>query len=567
MKQMITLVALAVLTATLAWAVPPTMNFQGSLKDDLGAPVPNGPYDLTFRIYDDPDAGAMLWESVDVPVMVNESTFSVVLGNAMPLELPFEGGTWLGVSVADGEELMPRFQLTSVPYAFRARTADDLGGLGADAFADTAHVHDAGAIVDGVIAGDRLPIGHGPDDVAAGDHMHGLDNMADVDTTGIGDGRVLTYTAGTWRPQDVPGGGGSDSDWTVSGNDQYSAVSGNVGIGTSTPVTKLDVQGNLQVGTVGAGFGVNFWSDQSNDRLWWDPATASLRFGDPDGGAWAPEKMGLGSLAGGLGSSASGSYATALGNRAHADSTCSVALGRNVQAGNKYSMVLGRGTDFLNPLVNDTENSLVVGFETTTPTLFVGGSGHRVGVGTPTPAEKLDVDGTVRATGFQMPTGAADGKVLTSDATGAADWEDPPVRHPILVDMMIGTPSSIFVNFLHAFGPDSVTIVAPTSGHIVVTSTVYFSIDHTYGLADSWVMGHCQELTSGFVDDEGTVVGIVPASYPSISTLAQNAVVISTYTVSSGTHTYYLAGRMDQVPDMWDLIYLFQTTAIFYPDN
>ena len=36
--------------------------------------------------------------------------------------------------------------------------------------------------------------------------------------------------------------GGADSDWTISGNDMYSAVIGNVGIGTYTPDTLLDVE-------------------------------------------------------------------------------------------------------------------------------------------------------------------------------------------------------------------------------------------------------------------------------------------------------------------------------------
>ncbi len=46
-----------------------------------------------------------------------------------------------------------------------------------------------------------------------------------------------------------------------------------------------------------------------------------------------------------------------------------------------------------------------------------------VGIGTPTPTEKLDVAGTARVEGFEMPTGASDGYVLTSDATGAASWQ------------------------------------------------------------------------------------------------------------------------------------------------
>ena len=37
------------------------------------------------------------------------------------------------------------------------------------------------------------------------------------------------------------GGGGTDNDWTISGNNMYSAVSGNVGIGTTSPGHKLEV--------------------------------------------------------------------------------------------------------------------------------------------------------------------------------------------------------------------------------------------------------------------------------------------------------------------------------------
>lgn len=50
------------------------------------------------------------------------------------------------------------------------------------------------------------------------------------------------------------------------------------------------------------------------------------------------------------------------------------------------------------------------------------GTGN-VGIGTATPAEKLDVSGNVKATGLILPTGAAAGKVLTSDANGNATWQ------------------------------------------------------------------------------------------------------------------------------------------------
>ncbi|HUT28367.1 MAG TPA: hypothetical protein VMX13_01140 [Sedimentisphaerales bacterium] len=61
-------------------------------------------------------------------------------------------------------------------------------------------------------------------------------------TAFVGDGSGLT---------NLPTGSGEDSDWTISDSNMYSAVSGNVGIGSSTPVEKLDVIGNIAVsGTV-----------------------------------------------------------------------------------------------------------------------------------------------------------------------------------------------------------------------------------------------------------------------------------------------------------------------------
>jgi hypothetical protein len=49
-----------------------------------------------------------------------------------------------------------------------------------------------------------------------------------------------------------------------------------------------------------------------------------------------------------------------------------------------------------------------------------------VGIGTTNPVQKLDINGTLKATGFIIATGAGLGKVLTSDASGNAAWQVTP---------------------------------------------------------------------------------------------------------------------------------------------
>ena len=48
---------------------------------------------------------------------------------------------------------------------------------------------------------------------------------------------------------------------------------------------------------------------------------------------------------------------------------------------------------------------------------------YNVGIGVSNPTQRLDINGTIKSTGFQMPTGAFNGKVLTSDQDGNASWQ------------------------------------------------------------------------------------------------------------------------------------------------
>jgi len=108
--------------------VPKLISYQGVLTDASGTVVPDGNYNLTFKLYDVATGGTPLWTEVQ-SVAVSKGIFSVILGSATPLNLHFNKPYWLGVTVGAGTELTPRMQLTSSGYSFRAANTDSINGI------------------------------------------------------------------------------------------------------------------------------------------------------------------------------------------------------------------------------------------------------------------------------------------------------------------------------------------------------------------------------------------------------------------------------------------------------
>ena len=109
---------------------PKKINFQGLLTDDNGNPVPGDPVPLWVRLYPQLYPEPPIWEERLV-VLPYQGHFSVTLGSNPdnPLDLPFDQPYELGVQVEGEDEMVPRIDLTSAPYALHAVVADSIGGI------------------------------------------------------------------------------------------------------------------------------------------------------------------------------------------------------------------------------------------------------------------------------------------------------------------------------------------------------------------------------------------------------------------------------------------------------
>ncbi len=137
--------ALLLMSASAAFGeIPQRMHYQGYLALANGEPVDcldpatcSQPVDLTFRIYSDATADALLWEEDHLGVVVNAGMFSVTLGEDTPITLDLlEGPAFLGIEVNGNEELEPRQELTTAAWAMRCMEAGNAANLGGIAAAD-----------------------------------------------------------------------------------------------------------------------------------------------------------------------------------------------------------------------------------------------------------------------------------------------------------------------------------------------------------------------------------------------------------------------------------------------
>ncbi len=125
---LILFIAFLIFSTEVFAAVPHLVRYQGYLTDSGGTAL-NGSYNLTLRIYNAAVAGTLLWSETQTGIQVSGGNFTVLLGQVNPLNLAFDSDCWISIEVNSDGEMVPRQRITSVPTAYRAERAENVGGI------------------------------------------------------------------------------------------------------------------------------------------------------------------------------------------------------------------------------------------------------------------------------------------------------------------------------------------------------------------------------------------------------------------------------------------------------
>jgi hypothetical protein len=120
------LIALLLAGQTSLADIPRTIAHQGRVWDSASMLPLEGLQELAFVLYQD---DLPQWTET-LTVNFSDGYYSVVLGQQLPIPQTIftSSGISLGITIGDDAELMPRIEMSSVPFAFHAATSDNVTG-------------------------------------------------------------------------------------------------------------------------------------------------------------------------------------------------------------------------------------------------------------------------------------------------------------------------------------------------------------------------------------------------------------------------------------------------------
>jgi len=231
-------ILLAAILTSISFAIPDTLTLQGKLANSTGNPQ-SGTYNFSFKIYDTYESGTKLYESNKNITTDSNGVYDVILQGLGSLN--FSSQYYLGITIGTDDESVPRINLTSSPYSFRANISSNLE---TDGNYEILVLNITGNLSVGGTSDDTLTIITNNINITQGN----------IETTGnLTLGRKIIFGLGQIIDNVVNGLIKIDGNLNVTGNTTIGNTlfvdntSGNVGIGTFAPNDALEVIGNVRI--------------------------------------------------------------------------------------------------------------------------------------------------------------------------------------------------------------------------------------------------------------------------------------------------------------------------------
>lgn len=447
------------------------INYQGKLTNSSGVAVADGTYNMEFKLYTASTSGSLLWTETRTgtdKVQVTNGLFSVMLGSVTSLDgVDFNQPLYLGVNIGgtgspgwDGE-MAPRKTLGSVPSAFTAFTLEGLKKyqfLRSDVINSTStastylKVEQAGAggIAEFIANASSTLLGlytaNGGQVTIGTSTVNGTNKLTVIGNSYFSSSTFMAVTGGALNIGTSTQFG--TNKLAVDGGGYFS---GSVGIGTSTPQSKLVVvQGaapGITISTLQGLFpSMRF---ERPGQITWD--VGMLNSGNTNGNGFDIKDVSNGFTPFSIENSApTGSLVVRATGRIGIGTT--TPFEKLTIAGNASGIFLDSGANrFASIVTGNTTGALLVtagsdnnattsvfmingkGFNGTSLTtrnlfgvqnngldVFTITSGGNVGIGTTSPSDKLSVNGGFNLTGALRVNGSAGtgGMVLQTTGSG-----------------------------------------------------------------------------------------------------------------------------------------------------